>query len=189
MARKTYSSFNLVSTKALTLAGLPAIEVVYDVRFENSMFRHIDLSIVVGTDAYEVRGATRPEQWDSYGQLLEQLVRSFTPGPTADTRQVPPKPPNSRLEQTKGETLYLSNGNKLFQGTVTNKDSYWWATDIRVTLTLRNASDTVVWELGVTPSNEKLKPRESARYEIRVPAIAPAWETSQVGRTWKWSCP
>ena len=116
------------------------------------------------------------------------MVYSFAPGPTVDTQPVPPLPPDTHLDQVQGESLVLSDGAIVFQGSLTNNDSFWWAADIKVELTLRDARGVVVWELETPPDDEELEPGEVTGYEIRVPADAPFWETSQIDTTRTWSC-
>ncbi len=194
--KKQNSDFRLVSANATTIAGFPASEVeYYDSQFTAATELHlIDFYLVIGKDVYEIRGqalfflSDSTNEWAKLKPLIKEIIYSFRLGPFADTSPVPPEPLNSRFEFLKSETILLSNGAKLFQGKVRNNDTYWSVADIEITLTLRDADDRVVWDQKVNPRKVKLVPGDEARYEILVTPDVTGYETSQISRSWVWTC-
>jgi len=184
-AGNTY--YELEGRKQTTVSGLIAYEAVFD---SYGSSKEVNLYLMAGQNSYRLIGRTDIVGNESPAlavQFLESVLYSFDPGPAAAPAP-PPQPPNSRLQHSNSETIYLSDGSILFQGYFTNNDSYWWATDITVKLQLRNASSFVVADFEVTPYNEQLQPGERTLYEIRVPPNQSAWDTSLINWAWNWSC-
>ena len=143
---------------------------------------------LVGKNGYEISAIADIKSWPDVNDLLPQIIYSFAPGPGVNTDPFPPEPPTTRVILSSSETIYLSDGSTLYQGHITNNDSYWWATNLKVQLTLQDANGAAVWETEISPETISLRPEERTLYEIRVPSDAPSSELSQIGLTWNWSC-
>ena len=175
------------SFEEVTIGAYPAFEGVYHIGSGPSSFI-IEVRTVIGPEAYSITATLPLSLREKYEPLMRELLYSFRPGSAADTRPIPPVPPDSSINVQAGDMLYLSSdGTRLYQGIVTNRDTYWWLFDVSVTRTFRAMAGNPVW-IGVYQPNDGLvAPGDSVNYEIKFPPGV-TWNTSQLSWEWKWSC-
>lgn len=82
-AESTSASLQLTRSEPITVGLYSAQLVRYDVTFTDGTSipekSRIELHLVIGDDAYLVQGSTASENWDEIGELLTELVYSFSP--------------------------------------------------------------------------------------------------------------
>ena len=113
-----------------------------------------------------------------------------TPAPTSTPTPAPTAAPTATFTPTTTPTPVQRNMNLLhnpketldfvhtmmFRGTLYNEDSYWWATDLAITLRFRNGFGICLREIITSPSTRVLRPGDSTEYETRVhPFQSPDW--------------
>ncbi len=128
---------------------------------------------------------------------------TFTPSPTPlpqppTPTSTPPIPGNTVLQHTPKETLNLGFA-RLFQGTLTNLDSYWWAKDVEVTFRFLNAAGFCWKAFTTTPDLTVLQPNNAGDYQMRlylIPSknwpdtlVLPTYDYYEVTFSYQWAPP
>jgi hypothetical protein len=196
-------TYEQIFRQAMDVNGVKAEEVLYDV--SNGTALELHLYLVVDTDIYSLTASTDLDlPGDSLEialPFLESVLLSFQPGQPSAT---PARPPDSAIQVHAGDSVVMLDGDVEIGGRITNTDTFWWATDILVSVELQNASLEVIWEAQTAPNTQMLEPGGRAWYKFFVPlqeahyhlappapprSNSPDWEGFFVRMEWDWFCP